>query len=102
MIRTIVMLTFWGLALIPVALFLIPYSFLVGNVNFMYRVFMWGASTGVWLTGVRVHANGLEKLDPARTYIFMSNHVSNIDPPITVPLIPRRTSVLVKKELFNE
>jgi len=101
MIRTIVMLTFWGLALIPVALFLIPYSFLVGNVNFMYRVFMWGASTGVWLTGVRVHANGLEKLDPARTYIFMSNHVSNIDPPLTVPLIPRRTSVLVKQELFK-
>jgi 1-acyl-sn-glycerol-3-phosphate acyltransferase len=31
----------------------------------------------------------------------MSNHVSNIDPPIMVPLIPRRTSVMVKKELFN-
>ncbi len=101
MIRTLIMLTFWAFALIPVALFLIPWSFLVGNVNFMYRVFMWGASTGVWLTGVRVHTTGLDKLDPTRTYIFMSNHVSNIDPPITVPLIPRRTSVLVKKELFN-
>jgi 1-acyl-sn-glycerol-3-phosphate acyltransferase len=31
----------------------------------------------------------------------MSNHVSNIDPPIMVPLIPRRTSVMVKKELFD-
>jgi len=101
MIRTMVMLTFWALALIPVALFLIPWSFLVGNVNLMYRVFMWGASTGVRLTGVKVHAVGLDKLDPARTYIFMSNHVSNIDPPLTVPLIPRRTSVLVKQELFK-
>jgi 1-acyl-sn-glycerol-3-phosphate acyltransferase len=27
--------------------------------------------------------------------------VSNLDPPITIPLIPRRTSVLVKKELFS-
>jgi 1-acyl-sn-glycerol-3-phosphate acyltransferase len=27
--------------------------------------------------------------------------VSNIDPPIVVPLVPRRTSVLVKKELFR-
>jgi 1-acyl-sn-glycerol-3-phosphate acyltransferase len=31
----------------------------------------------------------------------MSNHISNLDPPITLPLIPRRTSVMVKKELFK-
>ena len=31
----------------------------------------------------------------------MSNHVSNIDPPILLPLIPRRTSVMAKKELFS-
>ena len=52
-------------------------------------------------TGVRVQTVGLDKLDPARTYIFMSNHVSNLDPPITIPLIPKRTSVMVKKELFS-
>jgi 1-acyl-sn-glycerol-3-phosphate acyltransferase len=53
------------------------------------------------LTGVRVETVGLDELDPGRTYIFMSNHVSNIDPPITIPLIPKRTSVMVKKELFR-
>jgi 1-acyl-sn-glycerol-3-phosphate acyltransferase len=31
----------------------------------------------------------------------MSNHISNLDPPITLPLIPRRSSVMVKKELFK-
>jgi 1-acyl-sn-glycerol-3-phosphate acyltransferase len=31
----------------------------------------------------------------------MSNHVSNVDPPILMPLIPRRMSVMVKKELFR-
>jgi 1-acyl-sn-glycerol-3-phosphate acyltransferase len=31
----------------------------------------------------------------------MSNHVSNLDPPLLIPLLPRRTSVLVKKELFR-
>ena len=60
-------------------------------------MFMFGAWNGVRLTGVKVQTVGLENLDPARTYIFMSNHVSNLDPPITIPLIPRRTSVLVKK-----
>src|SRR5208282_6640132 len=62
---------------------------------------MIGAWNGVRLSGVRVTTIGLDQLDPARTYIFMSNHVSNLDPPITVPLIPRRTSVMVKKELFS-
>jgi 1-acyl-sn-glycerol-3-phosphate acyltransferase len=100
-IRTIAMLTFWGLALIPVALIFIPWSFLVGNVNLMYRVFMWGAATGVRMVGVRTRVIGLDKIDPNRTYVFMSNHVSNLDPPITIPLLPRRTSVLIKRELFN-
>jgi 1-acyl-sn-glycerol-3-phosphate acyltransferase len=31
----------------------------------------------------------------------MSNHVSNVDPPVLIPRLPRRTSVLVKKELFR-
>jgi 1-acyl-sn-glycerol-3-phosphate acyltransferase len=31
----------------------------------------------------------------------MSNHASNIDPPLLLPLIPRRTSVMAKKELFS-
>jgi 1-acyl-sn-glycerol-3-phosphate acyltransferase len=48
-----------------------------------------------------VETKGLDKIDPARTYIFMSNHVSNVDPPILMPLIPRRMSIMVKKELFR-
>jgi 1-acyl-sn-glycerol-3-phosphate acyltransferase len=62
---------------------------------------MRAAWTGVRIAGIRVQTLGLDKIDPARTYIFMSNHVSNVDPPITLPLIPRRTSVMVKKELFS-
>ena len=100
-IRTIIMLAFWGILLPIAALFLFPWTILVGNVNALYRVAMWGAITGVRLAGVRVHTLGLDRLDPARTYIFMSNHVSNIDPPLLLPLIPRRTSVMAKKELFS-
>ncbi len=101
MIRTIAMLAFWALAAPVAAVIGFPWSFVVGNVNLLYRMFMAGCRQGVQLAGVRVETVGLEKLDPARTYIFMSNHVSNLDPPIITPLIPRRTSVLVKKELFS-
>jgi len=100
-IRTIIMLTFWGLMLPFAALVCMPWTFISGDISFMYRVFMWGAFMGVRLAGVRAQAAGLEKLDPARNYIFMSNHVSNIDPPLMLPLIPKRTSVMVKQELFK-
>ncbi|MFZ0816951.1 MAG: lysophospholipid acyltransferase family protein [Candidatus Sulfotelmatobacter sp.] len=101
MIRTITMLAFWALAAPVAAIIGFPWSFIVGNVNLLYRMFMAGCRNGVRLAGVRVETVGLEKLDAARTYIFMSNHVSNLDPPIITPLIPKRTSVLVKKELFS-
>jgi len=101
MIRTLVMLGFWA-ALLPVAALIgFPWTLLTGNVSLLYRMAMWGAWTGVQLVGVRVETVGLDRLDPARTYIFMSNHVSNLDPPILMPLIPRRMSVMVKKELFK-
>jgi len=101
MIRTILMLTFWAIALPVVFLVCFPWTLLTGSADFMYRVFMWGTSRGVRLAGVRARTVGLEKLDPARSYIFMSNHVSNIDPPLMIPLIPRRTSILIKQELFK-
>ncbi len=101
MIRAIVMLGFWTLLLPVAALVGFPWTLLAGNVNFLYRMGMWGAWTGVRIAGIRVQTVGLDKLDSKRTYIFMSNHVSNVDPPILLPLIPRRTSVMVKKELFR-
>lgn len=95
------MLLFWAAALPFAAIFCLPWTYLSQDIRFLYNTCMWAAFTGVRIAGVKVHTIGLEKLDPARTYIFMSNHISNLDPPITLPLIPRRTSVMVKKELFK-
>src|SRR5512132_1316379 len=95
------MLAFWALGLPVVALLGFPWTFLTRDVSFLYRISMWGALTGVKLAGVKVESIGLDKLDPNLTYIFMSNHASNLDPPILLPIIPRRTSVMAKKELFS-
>jgi 1-acyl-sn-glycerol-3-phosphate acyltransferase len=101
LIHTVIMLAFWAVALPFAALVCFPWTFLTGNISFLYRTGMWAAWTGVRLAGVKVRTVGMENIDPSRTYIFMSNHVSNIDPPILLPLIPRRTSVMAKKELFS-
>jgi 1-acyl-sn-glycerol-3-phosphate acyltransferase len=87
---------------LPIAVLIgFPATFVMGNVRVLYRLFMWGAWSGVWITGVRVETIGLDRFDHSRSYIFMTNHVSNLDPPIQIPLIPKRTSVMVKKELFK-
>ena len=101
MIRTVVMLIFWALALLPAALFCFPYTVLTGDAGLLYKVAIWCAGAGVRLVGVRSRAVGLEKLDASKRYIFMANHVSNIDPPLLLPWIPGRTAVMVKKELFD-
>ena len=101
MIRTLVMLGFWAIALPIAALISFPWALATGDVRLLYRIGMWGARTGVGLAGVRVQMVGLELLDPKATYIFMCNHVSNIDPPLLLPRIPGRTSVMAKQELFR-
>jgi 1-acyl-sn-glycerol-3-phosphate acyltransferase len=101
MIRTILMLSFWAITAPFCALIFFPWTFITGNVLPLYRVATWIARTGVRVAGVRVQMIGLERLDPGRTYIFMSNHASNIDPPLLIPRIPGRTSVMVKQELFK-
>src|ERR1019366_57283 len=99
--RTIFMLLFWALSLPVAALLGFPWTYLTNDISFLYRICMRALWTGVRIVGVKVRTLGLDKIDPARTYIFMSNHISNLDPPITLPLIPRRSSVMVKKGLFK-
>ena len=95
------MLVFWAASLPFAALLGFPWTYLSKDISLLYRGCMFVAFTGVRIAGVKVRTVGLEKIDPTRTYVFMSNHISNLDPPITLPLIPRRTSVMVKKELFK-
>ena len=77
------MLLFWAAALPFAALFGIPWTYLTKDITFLYRSCMFAAFNGVRIAGVKVRTIGLEKIDPARTYVFMSNHISNLDPPIT-------------------
>jgi 1-acyl-sn-glycerol-3-phosphate acyltransferase len=95
------MLLFWAAALPFAAVFGIPWTYITKDISFLYNTCMWAAFKGVQIAGVKVRTIGLEKISPERNYIFLSNHISNLDPPVTLPLIPRRTSVMVKKGLFK-
>jgi 1-acyl-sn-glycerol-3-phosphate acyltransferase len=99
--RTILMLLFWAMTTPIAALIAFPWTFMTRSADFLYWCGITLARVGLRISGIRLRLHGLERLDPAGTYIFMSNHASNIDPPALIPVIPRRTSVLVKKELFR-
>ena len=95
-------LAFVYLALGPIAGIVgIPYTLLVGDISVLYRVAMWITNAGVRAAGIKIEMTGLENVPPGRSCIFMSNHVSNLDPPVVLPLLPGRSSVLLKKELMN-
>src|SRR5882757_1258076 len=79
----------------------ILYKLLVGNVDRLYRVSMWIAHAGVRAAGIRTEIRGVEHIPVGRSCIFMCNHVSNLDPPVVLPLLPGRSSVLLKKELMS-
>jgi len=79
----------------------IPYTLIVGDISLLYRVAMWIANAGVRAAGIRIELTGLENVPKDRACIFMSNHVSNLDPPVEIPLLPGRSSVLLKKDLMR-
>jgi 1-acyl-sn-glycerol-3-phosphate acyltransferase len=49
--------------------------------------------------GARLRASGLEHVDPAGTYFFVSNHQSMIDIPVLFRLLPVDLHFIVKDEL---
>src|SRR5262249_22224699 len=85
-IRTLAALLLWIITVPIAALFVFRWTFIAGNAKLLYPVGMGLAHLGVRVAGVRIKTVGLDKLDPAGTYIFMSNHVSNLDPPILCPI----------------
>ena len=101
LIRTVAAVLFTCIFTFLGALIGFPATWLTGSADTLFAIAMWITRSGLSIAGVRIAAEGLEQIDRDATYIFMCNHVSNLDPPILIPKLPRRTSVLVKKELFQ-
>ena len=59
------------------------------------------ARTMLFLGGVKVDVEGLEKIDPNGRYVFASNHLSYIDTPVVFSRIPVRFRFLAKIGLFQ-
>jgi 1-acyl-sn-glycerol-3-phosphate acyltransferase len=101
MISYLIFMTTMVLLGIPSALLFIPWCAITGNVMPLYKATRFMLSSSCRLSGVRFQVEGLERIPKGKACIFMANHVSNLDPPALISLIPGRTSAFMKRSLMD-
>ena len=79
----------------------IPHAWLIHDINPLYRLSMRIIRLALRAAGIGVDVSGLEHVPSGRSVIFMANHVSNLDPPVLLSVLPGRTSIPLKKELMR-
>ena len=87
-------------------------TILFGSVNLIVSIFDAGgrrqiAIARVWakvllrIAGVHTQIEGLDNIDPRRSYVFVANHLSFMDTPVVLASIPVQFRFLAKKGLFR-
>jgi 1-acyl-sn-glycerol-3-phosphate acyltransferase len=99
MIRTIAVVLYTASALLLVMPWLILWCIITDNPDLLYWTSVRAIRIANRIAGFRVRTEGLDNIPPG-VCIFISNHASNVDPPVLIPAIPRRVSILTKKEVF--
>ena len=67
------------------------FQFLVCKIGYMIRLKL----------VYRIEINGLENVPKDNNYIVCPNHLSTLDPPLMVAVMPRSVAFMAKKELFD-
>ncbi len=101
MFAAFVLFATWIALGIPAAIAGIPWTVLTRDITRLYGWAMTILRTGLRLSGIRVQPEWRVPLEPLHTYIFLSNHVSNLDPPVLFPLLPGRAAAFVKRSLMK-
>lgn len=100
MIRTIAVVLFSALSILLLLPWLMLWTAISGDANFMYWTSMKFVRVALRIAGIRFQVDGTENI-PAQACVFACNHASNADPPVLVLAIPRRLTILIKRELFR-
>ena len=72
-----------------------------GSGNSQHYVARWWAKSLLAFSFIRVRVEGLENLDPAAGYVFVSNHQSLMDIPAILSRLPYQFRFFAKKGLFG-
>jgi 1-acyl-sn-glycerol-3-phosphate acyltransferase len=86
---------------VPVAIVCIPWALVTGDATPLYDASLGIVRIALRLARIRIEVAGVQDVPAHAACIFMSNHVSNLDPPVLIPLIPGRTSAFLKRSLMK-
>lgn len=70
-----------------------------GHGGFAHRCAQWWSWLILATTGVRVRIEGLERLTPGATYVFVANHQSIYDIPVVFGSLPFQLRIIAKESL---
>ena len=101
MIASLILLATILVLSIPSALILIPLTMITGNVVPLYKVANFIVRFSYRVAGIRIETEGRDLVPPDTACIFMSNHLSNLDPPALIPNIPGRTAAFSKRAIMK-
>jgi 1-acyl-sn-glycerol-3-phosphate acyltransferase len=98
-VRTIVASVLFVLVTIVLSILSIPAALLDRS----GRSYLWLARTWskifLWLYGIHVRVEGLDKVKPNEHYVFVSNHASYTDIPVALAAIPAQIRIILRHEL---
>lgn len=87
---------FIGIPIIIVGYFL---RWFFGVEDFIHPFAKFGCRLYLRSAGARIHVSGLDQLTEGRTYVFIANHQSTLDPPLLFAYLRWNVGALAKKEL---
>jgi 1-acyl-sn-glycerol-3-phosphate acyltransferase len=100
-VRSAGIIAFVAVATLFMASLSVLASFFSRSGDAVHRIARKWAGSILAVSGIRVTLTGLERIDPAASYIFMANHQSTYDIPVLLAHLPVQFRWIAKAELFR-
>jgi len=101
MLRTCLVLAPFTVVIVLVALVvMIPVTWVVRDIGPIYRVARSVVRAILWVAGIRVETRGSDPWRAPQPCVYLSNHASNVDPPLVFVFLPR-VAIMGKDVVFR-
>jgi len=101
MIQTFFIILYIVISTIFLGILAILLAFFDKSGNSSHKIARAWAKSILFVSRIKVVVKGLSNIDPASSYIYMANHLSNFDIPVLLACLPVQFRWLAKAELFK-
>ena len=98
--RTALLVIFYVIVVIALTPFIL-FCMLTGLREPIVGAGLWAMRVSRRVLGITIDVAGLERIDPGTSYVFMPNHISFLDGPLVMVLIPGVARVILKKSILR-